>query len=120
MSLATRISLLAACAVGIAVAVASAAAYVTLRSQLHNRLDDSLLHRASILKNTQLIKQANIAGISGELLEAADVHVYLIYPTGRVYPAQPEISPVTSAELAVARGLQSHSFRTVSIGGSDF
>ncbi len=46
MSLATRISLLAACAVGIAVAVASLAAYVTLRSQLHDRLDDSLLERA--------------------------------------------------------------------------
>ena len=45
--MAARISLLAACAVGLSVAMASLAAYVTLRAQLHERLDDSLLNRAS-------------------------------------------------------------------------
>jgi two-component system, OmpR family, sensor histidine kinase MprB len=122
MSLAARISLLAACAVGIAVAVASLSAYLTLRSQLHNRLDESLLQRAQILKNTQLIRRANIAGISSELLQAADVHVYLVYANGSVYPPQlqREISPISGAELQVARGQLSHTFRTLSIDGVDY
>jgi two-component system sensor histidine kinase MprB len=122
MSLATRISLLAACAVGIAIAVASVAAYVTLRAQLHNRLDASLLQRAQILKNTSLIKRANLAGISRELLMAADVQVYLISPDGQVFPPQlqEDIAPVTANEQLVAQGRLNHSFRTVSMDGVDF
>jgi len=39
-------------------AVASLSAYVTLRSQLHNRLDSSLLERAHLLSRTHLIQRA--------------------------------------------------------------
>jgi two-component system sensor histidine kinase MprB len=122
MSLATRISLLAACAVGIAVAVASLAAYVTLRSQLHNRLDASLLHRAQILKNTELIRRANLAGVSSDLLKAAEVQVYLVRANGTVYPAAQtqDIAPVTGSEILVAEGKLNHTFRTITQDGIDY
>jgi two-component system sensor histidine kinase MprB len=122
MSLATRISLLAACAVGIAVAVASLAAYVTLRSQLHNRLDNSLLDRAKLAARSDLIGKALPAGISKQVLRAADVQFYIIFTNGDVtaFPGEGEIRPVSHNEMLVAAGQLSHTFRTIDEQGSDY
>ena len=46
VSLASRLTWLAAVAVGVAVAVTSLAAYFTVRSQMMNNLDQNLLKRA--------------------------------------------------------------------------
>jgi two-component system, OmpR family, sensor histidine kinase MprB len=116
MSLVTRISLLAACAVGIAVAIASLAAYVTLRSQLHGQLDKSLLERASLASANSQVINGTIDEVSAKLLvSAADVHLYAISQTGAVRSNSPvrAIEPLSPAELSVARGETDHAFRTI-------
>lgn len=122
MSLATRISLLAACAVGIAVAIASLAAYLTLRSQLHARLDISLLERANQASRTDIVQRATSQGVSADFLGAADVRFYLINTAGGVVsPSNPNvIRPVSRNELLVADGRLDHTFRTINENGADF
>lgn len=122
MSLAARISLLAACAVGIAVAVASLAAYLTLRSQLHDRLDNSLLDRANLASRSDLIARAQPAGITEEVLHAADVQFYIISADGDVgaFAGEGDVRPVSRAEKLVAAGRLSHTFRTINENGVDY
>ncbi|MGH3499912.1 MAG: histidine kinase dimerization/phospho-acceptor domain-containing protein, partial [Nocardioidaceae bacterium] len=122
--MATRFSLLAACAVGMAVAIAALAAYVTLRSQLHHQLDQSLLKRATSASQTPLVESATLQHYPSDLLGAADVHIFLIYSDGMVRSAvQREaswVTPVTGQELEVARGLRGHTFRDLTAEGMDF
>jgi two-component system sensor histidine kinase MprB len=116
MSLVTRISLLAACAVGIAVAIASLAAYLTLRSQLHGQLDKSLLERATLASTNSQVINGTIDEVSAKLLvSAADVHLYAISQTGAVRSNSPvrAIEPLGPSELSVARGETNHAFRTI-------
>jgi two-component system, OmpR family, sensor histidine kinase MprB len=120
MSMVTRISLLAACAVGIAVAIASLSAYVTLRSQLHRQLDESLLSRASAATQT-LVTRGALNNISGAVLGAADLRLYLIRANGVVIsPQDPSwVLPLSPDELAVARGQRGDSLRTITKNGVD-
>lgn len=120
--MATRISLLAACAVGLAVAVASLAAYLTLRSQLHDRLDSSLLERATQASRTAYVYNATFDQVPTEFLGAADLNMYLIFPDGSIRsPSSPSsIMPLSHNELMVARGGLSHTFRTIGEEGTDF
>lgn len=122
MSLATRIALLAACAVGVAVALASLAAYVTLRSQLHARLDNTLLQRAEQAARGPYTEYLTLTGVSSQLLGAADVHIYLVYPNGHVQSVSPVhfVLPITHRELLVARGKVNHTFRTIDERGHDY
>lgn len=125
ISLAARIALLAACAVGMAVAIASLAAYVTLRSQLHRQLDDSLLDRADAITETNLVNPSTLRSVGpsavGAILGAADLRVFLISTNGHVIPAEGSslIRPLSATELAVARGQRQHSFRTITRQGED-
>jgi two-component system sensor histidine kinase MprB len=122
MSLATRISLLAACAVGIAVAVASAAAYLTLRAQLHDRLDASLLQRAQLASQSTFVTTATFEKIPSDFLGAADLQMYLISDAGDIRsPSKTsDIVPLAHPELLVARGQLDHAFRTIDVGGTDY
>jgi two-component system sensor histidine kinase MprB len=115
MSMAARISLLAACAVGLSVAMASIAAYVTLRAQLHERLDDSLMNRAVAAAKTQLVTYATRQNISATVLGAGDLRIYLVYADGTMFPnkASNWVSHPTADEIAVARGTLSHALRTI-------
>lgn len=117
--MAARISLLAACAVGISVAMASLAAYVTLRSQLHDRLDDSLLARAQSASKTELVTTVTLNNIPAEVLGAADLHIFVISSDGDIRPPSGAdwLTPLSPAELQVANGELSHSFRTMDSGG---
>ena len=121
MSLATRISLLAACAVGIAVAVASLAAYVTLRSQLHQRLDVSLLQRAEQASQIDISGSGGFVGISQDLLRASDVQFYFI-SSGKIvqHTSAFDVRPLTHAEKTVLRTGHGHSFRTIDENGTDY
>ncbi len=116
-----RIALLAACAVGIAVAVASVAAYVMLRSQLYSRLDHSLLERATAAAKSPLVSSATFGDISPDLLGAADLRIYLIYSDGTIISPQSArwVTPLSTTELAVARGERHETLRTISQGGID-
>ena len=122
MSLATRISLLAACAVGIAIAVASLAAYLTLRSQLHNRLDASLLQRATYASTTSIVTRATLEQMPPGILGAADLKIYLIDSEGHVASSlNPHVvMPLSHNELLVARGDLGHTFRTFTDHGVDY
>src|SRR6476620_8928052 len=123
MSLATRISILAACAVGISVAVASLAAYVTLRSQLHNQLDKALLQRAHLASHNSNVVNGTLGRDPARLLvSAADVHLYVITPDGRIVSNSPAsaITPLSPDELKVARGDLDHAFRNVTIDEVDY
>jgi two-component system sensor histidine kinase MprB len=120
MSMAARISILAACAVGLAVSMASLAAYVTLRAQLHDRLDESLLDRARAAARTDVIKSTFLQDIPPSMLGASDVHIYLIFSNGRV--TSPDgtakwVRPVTASEIAVAQNLRAESMRTITRAG---
>jgi two-component system sensor histidine kinase MprB len=121
MSMAARISILAACAVGLAVSMASLAAYVTLRAQLHDRLDESLLDRATAASQTNIVESATLQDFPPSVLGASDLHIYLIFANGRVVAAPDStakwVRPVTQQELDVANGVRSESIRTISPGG---
>jgi two-component system sensor histidine kinase MprB len=121
MSMAARISILAACAVGLAVAAASLAAYISLRDQLHDRLDDSLLQRASAAADSNWVTQATLENVSADVLGAADLRIYLIGPNGGIIPHHNAdvIAPVSSQEKAVARGGLPYSLRTIDHEGED-
>lgn len=120
--MATRISLLAACAVGLSVAVASLAAYLTLRAQLHDRLDTSLLQRATLASETPYVYNATFEHVPAEFLGAADLNMYLIFPDGTVRsPSRMnDITPLSRQEVQVARGRLSHTFRTIDENGTDY
>lgn len=123
MSLATRISILAACAVGLSVAMASLAAYVTLRAQLHDRLDDSLLKRAQEASKTTLVETATLNNLPADVLGAADLDIFLVYADGRVFaPRQKQsgwVAPISADEIKVADGQLGYSFRTIMRDGYD-
>ena len=117
--MAARISLLAACAVGLSVSVASLAAYVSLRDQLHQRLDNSLLERASAASETGIVKEATLNDIPSDFLGAADLRIFILYADGTVLPRQDAswIAPVSASELRVAGGLQHQTMRTITSDG---
>jgi two-component system, OmpR family, sensor histidine kinase MprB len=115
MSMAARISLLAACAVGISVAMASVAAYVTLRAQLHERLDDSLMNRAEAAAKSNVVTYYTSRDLPASLLGAGDLRIYLLTADGTLYPHSKNnwVTSPSAAEIAVARGTLSHSLRTI-------
>ncbi len=119
--MAARISLLAAIAVGLAVSVASLAAYVSLRDQLHARLDSSLLERASAASRTTFVRDATLNEIPSDLLGAADLRMFILYADGTVLPRDNAdwVGPVSAAELRVAAGRQHQALRTITKDGVD-
>jgi two-component system sensor histidine kinase MprB len=121
MSLATRISLLAACAVGLAVAMASLAAYVTIRDQLHAQMDESLLRRAGEVAQTPATEFAILTRPSYEVWGAADLRPYLLYADGTVEPRRTAalVRPITDEELAIAANGVGHSLRSVDQDGQN-
>jgi len=121
MSMTSRIAILAACAVGLSVSMATLAAYVTLRAQLHERLDDSLLQRATAATATNLVEDATLSDLPAEVLGAADLRIYVVYADGTIYPRKTAawVSPASAAELDVAAGIRQQSLRTISRDGYD-
>jgi two-component system, OmpR family, sensor histidine kinase MprB len=121
MSMAARISLLAACAVGLAVSVASLASYITLRDQMHASLDSALIERATAASKMPGVTEATLGGLTSDLLGAADLRIYLILSDGTVLPRHSGdwIKPVTPAERRVAIGTLPSAIRSISHGEFD-
>ncbi len=119
MSMATRISLLAAFAVGLSVSVASLAVYITLGNQLHQSQDNALLERAAAASRMLGVTSAPLGNFTSKLLGAADARIYYIYSNGTVGPpgSASWVQPVTAAELKVAAGASSYSLRTINNNG---
>lgn len=121
MSLATRVSLLAACAVGLSVSMASIAAYVTLGDQLHDRMDKSLMSRTTEAAQTSFVAQAATNEITIAFLGAADLRVVSLGPDGSISPrSASEWLKLTEDERAVAAGELAQDLRSMTINGHEF
>jgi two-component system, OmpR family, sensor histidine kinase MprB len=116
LSLANRVSALTAIAVGVAVAVTSLAAFITLRQQLYSSLDASLLNRATAAAEAGLVPQTIIGEIPPAWLGAADVQFATVQADGAMYsPPQQGAGNIELGlpEVQVARGEADYSIRTV-------
>ncbi len=121
VSLASRVTILTSLAVGLTLAVASAAVYLTLRSELQSSLDDSLLQRARTTAETA--QAGNISDGAPWTLAATDTRIAVVTETGAMAGNDLSIALrryVGEPELAVARGDATSSIRTVSIDGTRY
>lgn len=84
-SLASRVTVLTALAVGIVVAALSTGLYFTLRMQLNANLDDSLYQRAELAARTSALQQLTGADIPAAALGAADIRIAFVYADAKVY-----------------------------------
>jgi two-component system sensor histidine kinase MprB len=105
LSLHARVTLLAAVAVGLAVAIVSVAAYITVRQQMYQNLDNSLQGRATqAAKNGVLTDLTILQGVPVEALGLSDIRVGVIGADGQRYGARNSLLPPMGAdELQVAR-----------------
>jgi two-component system sensor histidine kinase MprB len=121
-SLASRVVLLTTFAVGIAVAVMAAGAYVVVRMQLQSSLDESLVERAEAAANAQVL--ATIIGetdIPPAFLGAADVRIAFMRQDGvSRFLDQGSRIRLADAEVAVADGRADRSLRTVYVDGTTY
>ncbi|HET7328283.1 MAG TPA: HAMP domain-containing sensor histidine kinase [Nocardioidaceae bacterium] len=116
MTLARRVTLLTSVAVGVAVAATSLAAFFTMRHQLLNSVDQSLISRAHTAVEARGYSWQNDA--STGLLGAANICAEVRAPNGAVVEAVPDDCDLDSGapEAAVATGARDEVLRTV---GSD-
>lgn len=117
-SLASRVILLTTIAVGLSVAFVAVGAYFTTRVQMQQSLDDSLLERARAAASSEELLQAKFRRVESWALGAADVRIGYLEAGGRgdTLDEGPDIV-LGAAELAVARGEQEDSIRTILIEG---
>ncbi|MCI0685686.1 MAG: HAMP domain-containing histidine kinase, partial [Sporichthyaceae bacterium] len=122
LSLRSRVALLAAAAVGLAIAAASIAAYLTVRSELYASRDANLLVRAQAAVGSLLSVPDQLADVPAEALGAADVKLGLIRADGTRFVASGELAapPFGQAEQQVARGELARSIRTADLRGQEF
>lgn len=122
LNLRTRVSVLAALGVGLAVALTSVSAFLTVRAQLYQQLDDNLLRRAHAAVASPLADPARLVEVPAAALGAADVRIALLRADGTAFSAQGQASapPLGAAELAVARGEAARSVRTATVGEQEF
>ena len=107
-SLASRVTLLTTMAVGVAVALVSLAAFLTLRLQMQSTLDDSLLNRAKQAADGPVLSDMK-AGLQlpSWMIGAADVRI--IYITSGQRPMSADQGPqmqLGHQELDVATCVQ--------------
>ena len=114
-SLASRVGLLTAMAVGITVAALSLGVYVTVRMQMQDSMDTSLLDRAQ-----QAAASTTLSDLTAEVpswaLGAADVRIAFITDNPNVDPRSLDRGPLLGLgqpELDVAAGKDAHSIRTI-------
>lgn len=112
VSLRWRVTLLAASVVAIAVAVMAIAAYVVVARALYADVDSQLRTRAASLIESRLVT-FDPRYIAGATVYNADISVALIFPDLDKYMPPGSNVPIGEVELAVARGDQQSSLRTV-------
>jgi two-component system, OmpR family, sensor histidine kinase MprB len=123
-SLASRVTLLATMAVGISVALVAAAAYFTVKHQLMETLDQSLLRRATAAAQSSTLSELTAREIPSWMVGAADVKDGFITEDNRIVTtaSEPGDDAITlgAPELAVARGADNYSCRTVPTDGGRY
>ncbi|MDV6292824.1 MULTISPECIES: HAMP domain-containing sensor histidine kinase [Rhodococcus] len=108
-----RVTLLAAGAVAIAVAVTSIAAYAVVARALYADVDKQLRARAAALVESSTLITYDPRYIGGAQLYSSDISVALIYSNLGQYVPPGSSVPIGGAELAVAKGERESSLRTV-------
>ena len=120
-SLRSRVGLLVAVGVGLAVALTSVAAYLTVRDQLHHQRDDALLKRARAAVSTPLSDPQVLTAIPPDALGAVDVRIGILPADGRgVVAPGGKPPPGDPAELAVARGITQEAIFSGNQDGQQF
>ena len=122
-SLASRVVLLTTFAVGIAVAVMAAGAYVVVRMQLQSSLDDSLVDRAESAARGQVLVQltTDYPDIPSWALGAGDVRIAFVRDDGASrFLDQGDVLRLSEAETAVASREDERSIRTVLVNGTPY
>lgn len=111
-SLRARVTVLAALCVAGAVALVSLGAYMTVRHNLVDQLDQNLTDRASAAVRSPTVSN-RLEQIPGAFLASADIRIGLLDATGTLSrPTEGEPPPWAQTELAVARGASPSSLRT--------
>lgn len=119
LSLRTRFTLLVAAAVGLAVALTSAAAYFSVNNLFYSQLDNSLFQRAITAQQARL----DVSQLPGPLFAANGVRAEVLFANGAEAkpPRQTALPPIGDQELAVANGASGRSLRTaVASDGRDY
>jgi two-component system sensor histidine kinase MprB len=121
LPLRTRVGALAALGVGIAVLLTATAAYLTVRMQLTNSVDDSLLDRARLVA-TQFGDPSLLRGVPSEPILAADVRIAMVLADGAAFVTRGDTAEPTwgEPEVAVAQGRDLQSVRTVTRNGDSY
>ncbi|MDQ1625724.1 MAG: two-component system, OmpR family, sensor histidine kinase MprB [Actinomycetota bacterium] len=121
LALRTRVSVLAALGVGLAVALTSVAAYATVSRQLHHQRDQTLLSRARAAVSSPLGDPARLVQVPTAALGAGDLRIALVRADTHAFADGPQSAPpLGTPELEVARGDRDYSVRTASVGGTSF
>lgn len=120
ISLALRVAILTTAAVAITMATVGGIVYFTVRSELQSSLDRSILSRAHEAVESG-IDQSQINSYA-EAFKLAGIRIQLL--RGGVVFASPDentrIPDISSVELSVALGQESHSTRTGTIDGTPY
>jgi two-component system sensor histidine kinase MprB len=123
-SLASRVTLLTALAVGVVVAALSVGVYWTLRMQMTSSLDDSLYQRAQLAARSSTLQELTQAEIPAAALGAADIRIAFVYADATVHipdrAGGSVFTKLASPELAVATGSRPSSIRTIAVGGERY
>ncbi len=122
VSLRTRLVGAAAAAVGISVALASVACFISVRRTLVRDVDNQLRRQAELVESRHFRPEIpSLRGIAGPLqrsgLDTAE-SFQVIQATGRVVIASSPGLPVTAQDRAVAAGKQDQAFRSIGSAGS--
>jgi two-component system sensor histidine kinase MprB len=114
-SLASRVTLLATMAVAGSVAIVALAGFATVRMQMLDALDESLLERASAAARTEALSVLTAQEVPSWMLGAADVNIGFIDAAGNIDSVDRTGDPIGigAPEIAVAQDRAAYSLRTV-------
>ncbi|KRE98794.1 histidine kinase [Nocardioides sp. Soil777] len=117
-SLASRVAVLTTLAVAVSIAVMSLGAFMVMRMQLQDSLDESLLDRAEKAAKYTALSEMTRRDVPSWMLGAADVRIIFITSDRGVLTADdgPEIT-LGRPELDVAEGREADSVRTIVAAG---
>lgn len=122
LSLHARVTLVAAVAVALVLAVVSAAAYLTVRQQLYRNLDTSLTSRAENSVSARVLTDPDIIrNLPPDALGLSDLRIALLGADGTAVLSRAKSAvppPLSRTELTVAQNQREPSVRTAGVPGN--
>jgi two-component system, OmpR family, sensor histidine kinase MprB len=111
-TLRARIGMLAALVAAVMVLLVSTAAFLVVRKNLSDSLNENLYGRATAAAQSELASPQLLTTVPPAVLGAADLHIAVLYASGVASVAdETSVPPLGDEELAVARGQAEDSFR---------